>query len=172
MSSAMLSVNHLACLADGLYQILKYTDKTFLTENEQQELIYKFSKGQDLTADQIFQKLYKLNKKAFKTRYSSMLDDEEDLKNNKIIPEFPLTHDALITIPKPDISQSMPEKLIMDKSFAHFSNALSCYLYQISGMGIENKKTNVLLQKLHNNLERKLKAENIKLNPDEGKWFL
>ena len=168
----MLSINHLACLADGLCQILKYTDKTFLTENEQQELIYKFSKGQDLTADQIFQKLYKLNKKAFKTRYSSMLDDEEDLKNNKIIPKFPLTHDVLITVPKPDISQSKQEQLIIDKSFAHFSNALGCYLYQISGMGIEEKKTNVLLQKLHNNLERKLKAENIKLNPDEGKWFL
>ena len=172
MSSAMLSINHLACLADGLCQILKYTDKTFLTENEQQELIYKFSKGQDLTADQIFQKLYKLNKKAFKTRYSSILDDEEDLKNNKIIPKFPLTHDALIAIPKPDISQSKPEKLIMDKSFAHFDNALNCYLYQISGMGIENKKTNVLLQKLHDNLQRKLKAENIKLDSDEGKWFL
>lgn len=172
MSSAMLSVNHLACLADGIYQILKYTDKTFLTENKQQELIYKFSKGQDLTADQIFQKLYKLNKKAFKARYSSLLDDKEDLENNKAIPEFPLTHDVLITVPKPDISQSKPEKLIIDKSFAHFSNALGCYLYQISGMGIENKKTNVLLQKLYDNLERKLKAENIKLDPDEGKWFL
>lgn len=172
MSSAMLSVNHLACLADGLYQILKYTDKTFLTENEQEELLYKFSKGKELTASQIFQKLYKLNKKAFKARYSSLLDDKEDLKNNKAIPEFPLTHDTLITIPKPDISQSKSEKLIIDKSFAHFSNALNCYLYQISGMGIEEKKTNVLLQKLHNNLERKLTVENIKLNPDEQKWFL
>lgn len=172
MSSAMLSINHLACLADGLCQILKYTDKTFLTENEQQELIYKFSKGKDLTADQIFKKLYKLNKKAFETRYTGLLEDEEYLKNNKVNPEYPLTHDTLITIPKPDISQPKQEQLIIDKSFAHFSNALGCYLYQISGMGIENKKTNVLLQKLYDNLERKLKAENIKLDPDEGKWFL
>ena len=172
MSSAILSVNHLACLADGLYQILKYTNKAFLTENEQQELIYRFSKGKNLTTDQIFQKLYKLNKKAFETRYSGLLDDEEYIKNNKVIPEYPLTHDTLITIPKLDISQSKSEKLIIDKSFARFSNTLSCYLYQISGMGIEEKKTNVLLQKLHNNLERKLTVENIKLNPDEQKWFL
>ena len=170
MSSAMLSINHLACLADGLYQILKYTDKTFLTENEQKELIYKFSKSKDLTVDLIFQKLYKLNKKAFETRYSGLLDDEEYLEQSKEVPVLPANYDTLINISKPNLLS--PTKVIVDQSFAHFSNALNCYLYQISGMGIENKKTNVLLQKLRDNLERKLKAEDIKLNQADAKWFL
>ena len=161
MSSFMVSANHLACLADGFYQILTLVPQHFLSMKERDELISKFTKNEEFSPNTIYQKLYKLNKKAMLRRYSGLSESEINRPDN-----IPKEYDKYINIEtqnnKPDTNKT--PSLELNENWYIFSGLIRCYDYQCSGMGIENKKTMILINKLNDKLQEQLKQANIQIN--------
>lgn len=164
----MVSTNHLACLADGLYQILTLVPEHFLSTEEKDKLVSKLAKNKEFSPNTIYKKLYKLNKKAMIKRYGEILSDDKITRPDDIPEEY----DKYIKIKtqKDKLSTGATPVFKLDKNWDIFSNLISCYDYQCSGMGIENTKTMRLLNRLNNELQKQLKQA--KIEAKEKPWTI
>ena len=147
----MLDAKHLACLADGIYQILTYTPYDFLSEAEAKKLKKELSEENKFTTENIYKKLYELNKKAVQEHHSEL----------KLISDLhmPKQYTKFIAINKNAEGNYITK---LNANYILFNDLFKDFFYQCYETNTENEPIVKILYKLNFNIILKILEANNK----------